>query len=397
MKPLKWTRHSDLAIERRACVDRQEYLDYMTFVRNDRPLFTEIFGPLIGLKEEWEQQGASQEELAFSAFEYCCEHRGWLPVHTGWMGGPETRVLQETDEYVISLDHMGRRVKLLKGFATLPLPLDFPVRNMEDWEAVRHHLEWRPDRVREDWRRLAAEHLTAGRVICVGIPGGFDIIRELMGDEAACLAFYDQPELIEDILKTVGDTAVKCLDAVSAGAQIDLLHVHEDMAGKSGPMIGPALVREFILQYYRRVWDMLASRGARVFEQDSDGNMNAVIDAFLEAGVNSMYPMEPAAGMDVVRIREKYGRRLAFVGGIDKHVLRRSRAEIAAELEYKIPPLVATGGAVLALDHRIPNGTPLENYRFYIAKAWEIMEREAARLGGRCPPGPFIAPSGNTP
>jgi hypothetical protein len=35
---------------------------------------------------------------------------------------------------------------------------------------------------------------------------------------------------------------------------------------------------------------------------------------------------------------------------------------------------------MLALDHRIPNGTPLENYRFYIAKAWEILDREAAKL-----------------
>jgi uroporphyrinogen-III decarboxylase len=93
-----------------------------------------------------------------------------------------------------------------------------------------------------------------------------------------------------------------------------------------------------------------------------------------------MYPVEPAAGMDIVRLRQQYGTRLAFMGGIDKHVLRRSKEEIVAELEYKIPPVVRTGGCVLGLDHRIPNGTPLENYRFYIAKAWEIMEREATTL-----------------
>jgi uroporphyrinogen decarboxylase len=119
---------------------------------------------------------------------------------------------------------------------------------------------------------------------------------------------------------------------------------------------------------------MLADRGARLFDQDSDGDMNAVIPAFLDAGVNCMHPMEPAANMDIVKIREKYGTRLAFYGGIDKHVLRRSKEDIIAELEYKIPPMLATGGCVLALDHRIPNGTPLENYRFYIKKVWEIIE-----------------------
>jgi uroporphyrinogen-III decarboxylase len=156
--------------------------------------------------------------------------------------------------------------------------------------------------------------------------------------------------------------------------------VHEDMAGRSGPLAGPKQVAEFIAPYYRRIWDMLRSRGARLFGQDSDGNTNSVIDAFLDAGVNFMYPMEPAAGMDIVRVRARYGQRLALMGGIDKHVLRRSKDQIAAELEYKIPPMAATGGCVLGLDHRIPNGTPLENYRFYVAKAWEIMDREAGKL-----------------
>ncbi|OQB00983.1 MAG: hypothetical protein BWY25_01476 [Chloroflexi bacterium ADurb.Bin222] len=42
--------------------------------------------------------------------------------------------------------------------------------------------------------------------------------------------------------------------------------------------------------------------------------------------------------------------------------------------------MVRAGGCVLSLDHRIPNGTPIELYRFYHAKAWEIIEREAAKL-----------------
>ena len=171
------------------------------------------------------------------------------------------------------------------------------------------------------------------------------------------------------------------LDRVSAAVQIDQLDVHEDMAGRSGPLWGPGHVAEFIKPYYRRIWDMLADRGARVFSQDSDGDLNAVIDVFLEAGVNCMTPMEPAAGMDIVKLREKYGDRLAVSGGIDKHVIRRSREEIVAELEYKIPPMIRSGGCMLGLDHRIPNGTPLANYRFYIDQAWEIMTREARALG----------------
>ncbi len=84
---LKWTRHEDLAIVKKPTVGRQEYLDHMTFRTNKRPLFTEIFGPIVGLKEEWEEQGATPEELDMSAFRYRCESRGRVPVRLGPMSG----------------------------------------------------------------------------------------------------------------------------------------------------------------------------------------------------------------------------------------------------------------------------------------------------------------------
>ena len=219
-------------------------------------------------------------------------------------------------------------------------------------------------------------------MISVGMPGGFDEPRQLLGEAALCEAYYAQPEMIYDMLETMGSTAVQVLERVSAEVPVDQLFVHEDMAGKSGPLAGPRQVKEFLQPYYRRAWDMLADRGARLFAQDSDGDMNPVIPAFLDAGINLMYPNEPAAGVDIVKLRMEYGTKLAFWGGIDKHVLRRSREEIEAELEYKIPPMVKTGGCMLGLDHRIPNGTPLENYRFYIQKAWAIIDREYAALEG---------------
>ncbi|MBI5833935.1 MAG: hypothetical protein HZB16_16705 [Armatimonadetes bacterium] len=373
MPRLKWTRHADLAISRGCSVRREEYLDHMTFAANARPLFTEIFGPLIGLKEEWEEQGASPEELDFSAFRYRCPLTAGLPINTGWLGGPAPETLSETDDFLTYRDAMGRTMKLAKGVSTLALPMDWPVRGMDDWLAIRHHYAFDEARFGAGWEQMARDHLAAGRAVTVSLPGGYDTSRQLMGDEAACLAFADQPELIADILQTVGAMVQRVLDRVSAAVQVDILSVHEDMAGRSGPMVGPRQVREFIAPYYRRVWDMLAERGARLFDQDSDGNMNPVIDAFLDAGVNVMHPMEPAAGMDIVQVRQRYGRRLAFYGGIDKHVLRRSHEEIDAELAYRVPPLLASGGCVFALDHRIPNGTPLGNYRYYVQRMWEML------------------------
>jgi uroporphyrinogen-III decarboxylase len=83
--------------------------------------------------------------------------------------------------------------------------------------------------------------------------------------------------------------------------------------------------------------------------------------------------MEPAAGMDAVAVRRQYGRKLAMLGGIDKHVLRSDRAAIRRELEYKLQSMLRDGGCAFGLDHQIPNGTPLANYRYYVDTGREIL------------------------
>ena len=44
--------HAQLTISRGMEVRREEYLDYMTFRRVERPLFVELFGPLVGLEDD---------------------------------------------------------------------------------------------------------------------------------------------------------------------------------------------------------------------------------------------------------------------------------------------------------------------------------------------------------
>ena len=352
--------------------NRQEFIDLLTFNHPPREMFVELMGPLVGLDEEWKAQGASAGEVDLTDF--CFDYVPVFSVgHTGAIHTLPDTVLEETDEYLIQRDYLGRTVKLIKSTATIPLPMDFPVKSMEDWLKIRHMFEWDPCRVDQEQLKQALKARENGALIRVSIPGGFDLARELMGEEVACLCYYDEPELMEDILTTVGDMCYRVLDEVSRVVPVDYLFVHEDMAGKSGPLVGPSQIEEFIKPYYRKAWDLLSSRGTKIFSQDSDGNMTPVIDAFMDCGVNVFYPCEPAAGMDVVELRKKYGNQIAFMGGIDKHVLRRSREEIDRELEYKLQPLMQGGGMVFGLDHRIPNGTPLENYRYYVKKARELL------------------------
>ncbi len=374
--------HRDLAIRRTGqIVPRDEYLDYMTFSRPGKPLFTEIFGPLLGLKEEWRAQGASAGELDMSAFHFRFAEEAGVGVRTGHHRGAPEKILEETEDEVIATDHYGRRVKLSKKAATLALPLDYPVTDFDSWRRIKSHYEFDPERLGGGWLDRARKALADGKVLAIHIPGGFDEPRQLMGEENFCLSIYEQPELIDDMLGTIGQTACRVIDLVGEQVRIDQLSVHEDMAGRAGPLIGPNHVRQFMVPYYRMTWDAARRAGARLFKQDSDGDMRPIIPELLESGLNFMYPFEPTGGQDIVAVRSTYGPRLAILGGLNKYVLAAGPDAITAELEHKIPPLVKSGGVTFGLDHRIPNGTPLAGYRFYHAKAWEIIHRECDRLG----------------
>jgi uroporphyrinogen-III decarboxylase len=351
---------------------REQYLDLMTFGQAPRPMLTELFGPLVGLPDEWRAQGASEDEIAMTAFDWDYVPNAFCGGYT-WGLGPPSVTLHETTDELVQRDFLGRTMKLLKKTATIPLPMDFPVQTMDDWLRVKHFFTFTPDRIKWDEVEKARLQREEGALVVAHMPGAFDIPRELMGEEVACLAYYDEPELMADIIATISDTSFRVIEAISAKVQIDQLSVHEDFAGKSGPMVGPIQINEWFKPYYRRIWDLVSSRGARIFQQDTDGNINPVIPALLDCGLNCIYPMEPAAGMDIVAVRKTYGKRLAMLGGLDKHVIRRDQAAIRAELEYKLVPELSSGGCVFSLDHRIPNGTPIENYRFYVDLAREIL------------------------
>ena len=358
-------------------ISRVEYLDCLTFKSVNRAYFVELFGPLVGLDKEWREQGATEEEISLQTFGF-----DWVDFHdiqaeTDVFGGYKEEVIEDNDEYSLIKDSLGREVKLIKNTATIGLPMTFPVTDMDSWLKIKPFYEFSEERFSSDWEQQALDAQKRGAVIRAGIPGGFDLPRELMGEEMICMAFYDQPELINDILKTAGDTAFKILERASRLVPIDLLKIHEDLAGKGGPLIGPIQVDEFLKPYYRRIWDLLEDRGTQVFDLDSDGFMDPVLDSFIDCGVNMMHPMEPAAGMDMVKVRKKYGDKLAISGGIDKFALLKSKKEIREELEYKLSPKMQKGGVLFGLDHRIPNGVSIENYRYYVKTAREILRLSA--------------------
>jgi uroporphyrinogen-III decarboxylase len=82
-------------------------------------------------------------------------------------------------------------------------------------------------------------------------------------------------------------------------------------------------------------------------------------------GIHAIYPFEVQAGMDVLKIRERYGRDLVIWGGLDKRKLAGEKKEIEDEVYSIVPRMLEQGGYIPMLDHEAPPDIPFENFCYY--------------------------------
>ncbi len=147
--------------------------------------------------------------------------------------------------------------------------------------------------------------------------------------------------------------------------RVDVIHLWEDMCYKNGPLISPRMWEEFLGPNYRRIKAFAIEHNIPVISVDTDGNPDRITPPMIRSGVNLLFPMEVAAGVDINAWREKYPA-LAFMGGIDKRKLALGPAAIDRELE-RIRPAVEKGRYIPDLDHLVPDDVSWENYCYYVA------------------------------
>lgn len=356
--------------------DRERYIAHSLFEDTGREMFCELFGPLHMLEQEWRAQGASDAEIGMTAFDWDYVPVTGLAGNCGPITGLQWKTLEDTPEVMIAIDNYGRHVKLVKKTATIPLPMDHPIAEPDDWLKIKHWYTFSENRVNPEALFKQKQDRERGALTMLSIPGAFDQPRQLLGEAELCIACYEEPEMLHDMLETFTNTAIKVIERVGSHVTIDCLFVHEDMAGKSGPLFGPAQIQEFFKPYYTRVWEAAKAYGARLFSMDSDGDMSPILDDLIDCGLNCIHPVEPVGGNDIVELRRKYGKKLCFKGGIDKHALAKGPEAVKKELEYRLAPHLMGGGTIFALDHRIPNGVHIDTYRYYVNLGREMLGLE---------------------
>jgi hypothetical protein len=90
-----------------------------------------------------------------------------------------------------------------------------------------------------------------------------------------------------------------------------------------------------------------------------------LIPIWLEAGVNACNPIEVAAGNDLVDFRRKFGRNMAYRGGVDKRAMAKGGKAIEAEIR-RLEPVIRDGGYIPGCDHGIPPDVSWPNFVHYV-------------------------------
>jgi uroporphyrinogen decarboxylase len=124
------------------------------------------------------------------------------------------------------------------------------------------------------------------------------------------------------------------------------------------------MFQEMLVPRYKRITAELRRHGIEVNLLDSDGRINELVPGWLGAGINCMFPLE-VAHTDAYLLREEHGEHLLLMGGVNKLALIAGREAIDKEIE-RLLPLVAQGGFVPCVDHRVPADVTFDNYRYYI-------------------------------
>jgi len=292
-----------------------------------------------------------------------------LPLNMDPLPPFPSRTLEEDAENMVISQGDGKTAKIRKDGSSMPMFLDYPVHNREDFEAFKTRFSADaerfvapPDVYKRYYQNRTFPLMLGGSHFC----GFFSVLRECLGLEGALFGFYDQPDLMHEMLVFFTDFYIETYRRALSLAEVDFILIWEDMCYKNGPLVSPAIFTEFCAPYYKKFIAEMRRLGVKHFIVDTDGNCEDLIPHFLDVGVTGLYPFEVAAGMDIEKTRAEYPR-LVMMGGIDKRALAAGKTEIDREVR-KAGRVLSKGGYLPCVDHAVPPEVSLANYKYFRAQ-----------------------------
>ncbi|MBR4236046.1 MAG: hypothetical protein IKR85_08290 [Clostridia bacterium] len=280
---------------------------------------------------------------------------------------PETLEVRP-DGSVVRRDSLGLIVRTKPGVISIPAHEGSTLTGREAWEEFYlPKLTMRADRVNYEAIKRAYDNQAAHDTpVYIFFGSLYGNVRSMVGLEELSYLAIDDEELYEEVVATVDKLCFDCAEAMlRLGFRFDYGHFWEDICFKTGPLLRPSLFSRLCGPWYKKITSLAAKYGIDIVSVDCDGKIDELVPVWLENGVNTMFPIEVGTwNASIEPWRQKYGRAIRGVGGMDKRVFAQDFSAVDKEIE-RLKRLIDLGGYIPCPDHRIPPDAEWDNVRYY--------------------------------
>lgn len=220
-------------------------------------------------------------------------------------------------------------------------------------------------------RELGSTHFIIGRL---PVDGTFPW-QETVGMNEFLVRMVTEPEFVHRAIEVYTNRSLHWIEAM-LDAGCDAVMPTNDYSDNRGPIMGPERFRAFVLPGLKKQVEATHAKGG-YFVKHTDGNTWSILGMLVEAGVDGWHGIQPSIGMDLRRLKEEYGEKLCFFGGVNCETLVAGNSEeVREEVRYAIKFAGSGGGLVVTCGNVVQPGVRYENY---------LAERQAVREFGRYP------------
>ncbi|MBF0245440.1 MAG: hypothetical protein HQL31_09250 [Planctomycetes bacterium] len=212
--------------------------------------------------------------------------------------------------------------------------------------------------------------LPPGMKLIVCGPGGvLENVMSLVGYEATCCLTLDDPQLAADIFAAVGSRLVRHYELAGRYDTVGAMISNDDWGFKSQPMLSPEGMRTFVFPWHRKIVEAIHNAGKPAILH-SCGNLDSVMDDIIDdMKYDGKHSYEDII-LPVEEAYERWGRRIAILGGIDLDFICRSTAEQVHHRSLAmLERSAARGSYALGTGNSVPEYVPQENYFAMVSAA----------------------------
>ena len=319
---------------------------------DDSPWFTAV--------ERWRQEGlpADMTPQQYFGFEFSGAGAD-LSLRM------EPEMVEETDDYTIAWNSNGALRKNWKHATSTPECLDFKIKTAAEWFAHKREMDFGRDRI--NWegglhaQRYAKEN---GLWFSYRAATGYDKTQGLVGSENLLMAMATDPDWVADMFMWNTDGIIATAQMmIEGGFEFEGAFLYDDMGYTNGPLFSLAMYDQMCMPAHKKVCDFFHGYGLKVILH-SCGDVTALVPQLLEAGFDCLQPLEVKAGMDLVALKEQYGERLAFMGGIDVRLMADGTDPklLEDEIRTKVGLAKRSGGYIYHSDHSVPDNVSCDRF-----------------------------------